>query len=715
MRTVTCFIPRTGELHGEHKRAEHRINFSVGIFLNVNTGFTVGNGGLILKTTNSGATWINQSTGTTYFVRDISFADNQKGWACTYNGGNDEILKTTDGGATWNPQYQAGNLFTNIKALDSLSVVATNQSGQFYFATDGGSNWNSQTIPGTTSVSQFFVNGFHNGVAVGGRNILDFQSPPSSPKNLTVVAGNGQVVINWNKNTEADFLKYRIYRGTTSGGEALVDSSTASITDTTKTLSGLTNGTTYYFKVTAIDSARLESGYSNEVILASTSQNYSVSSILWEGEKWSQNVLQGVWFPVIDTVAHFGIDNLSWGQVRTKNTFALGTIMQFDARIYLNSGGTNGNEAYYGFGDQWVFYAGTFYGIKFYNGEVHFIQSQGAGTETDEGKIGTYTPEERIVFAVSMTSDGKIYASGSKFGGVFTPTIPISSALRCMMTDANNAPNTGFLLSSVTKYPGSAPAAPQSLTATAGSGQVLLKWNKNTEADFLKYRIYKGTASGGETLTDSTSNGITDTTRTLTGLTSGTVYYFEVTAIDSAKLESANSNEVSATPFAPPTITSFSPTSGPVGTTVTITGTNFNTTTNLVVRYGANRASIVSSTSTQVVLRVPDGQSYARFTVIDTANGLSATSNSFFATTFISSGNLTSSSFTGETQVHYSNRTPGNRSGGYRRGRKNRYRPCTNSRFIDLYLSESGNRWSVECLEFCRSLHGRDNFASRFG
>ena len=179
-------------------------------------------------------------------------------------------------------------------------------------------------------------------------------------------------------------------------------------------------------------------------------QDYMISTSLWEGQKWSRNVNQGAWFPVIDTVAHFGIDNYSWGQVRTKATMPLGTTVQIDAWIYLNSGGTNGNLAYFGFGDQWVFYSGNFYGLKFYNGEVHLIEMESFQTETDKGKIGTCTAGERITFTISLNANGTISASGNNFSGSFTPTTPITSALRCMMTDANNTPNNGFLVSSVT-------------------------------------------------------------------------------------------------------------------------------------------------------------------------------------------------------------------------------------------------------------------------
>ena len=47
-----------------------------------------------------------------------------------------------------------------------------------------------------------------------------------------------------------------------------------------------------------------------------------------------------------------------------------------------------------------------------------------------------------------------------------------------------------------------------------------------------------------------------------------------------------------------PTITSFSPTSGVIGTTVTITGTNFNTTpAQNTVFFGATKAAVTAATA----------------------------------------------------------------------------------------------------------------------
>jgi photosystem II stability/assembly factor-like uncharacterized protein len=95
--------------------------------------------------------------------------------------------------------------------------------------------------------------------------IIGSNTAPAAPQNLTAIAGNGQVTLKWNKNKESDFLRYRIYRGTSPNPTTKVDSSTASILDTVKLITGLTNSTTYYFRITAMDNANLESGFSNEV------------------------------------------------------------------------------------------------------------------------------------------------------------------------------------------------------------------------------------------------------------------------------------------------------------------------------------------------------------------------------------------------------------------------------------------------------------------
>jgi photosystem II stability/assembly factor-like uncharacterized protein len=64
-------------------------------FTDVNTGYLVGNGQLILKTINGGDDWIEQPLGYLYYLNDVFFADANTGYAA---GNNGTIFKTTNGG-----------------------------------------------------------------------------------------------------------------------------------------------------------------------------------------------------------------------------------------------------------------------------------------------------------------------------------------------------------------------------------------------------------------------------------------------------------------------------------------------------------------------------------------------------------------------------------------------------------------------------------------
>jgi hypothetical protein len=89
--------------------------------------------------------------------------------------------------------------------------------------------------------------------------------------------------------------------------------------------------------------------------------------------------------------------------------------------------------------------------------------------------------------------------------------------------------------------------------------------------------------------------------------------------------DNGNNNVVNSVP----TITSFAPTGGQAGYTVTITGTNFSTTpANNTVKFNGTAAVVTSSTSTQIVTTVPAGATNGPITVA--ANGNSATSSDAF-------------------------------------------------------------------------------------
>jgi hypothetical protein len=88
-------------------------------------------------------------------------------------------------------------------------------------------------------------------------------------------------------------------------------------------------------------------------------------------------------------------------------------------------------------------------------------------------------------------------------------------------------------------------------------------------------------------------------------------------------------------PILPPTITSFTPTRGPVGTSVTITGTLFNTiAANNIVKFGATNAIVNSATATSLTVTVPFGATYEPITVLNSENYLGGASNKPFVTTF---------------------------------------------------------------------------------
>ena len=120
---------------------------------------------------------------------------------------------------------------------------------------NNGSNTFDKAEDGNTGTFFDAPNG--NGNFVG----LDLQGTPpapAAPTGLTATGGNAQINLSWTASSGA--TSYNVKRSTTSGSGY---TTVASPAGTSYTNTGLTNGTTYYYVVTAVN-ANGESGNSNQ-------------------------------------------------------------------------------------------------------------------------------------------------------------------------------------------------------------------------------------------------------------------------------------------------------------------------------------------------------------------------------------------------------------------------------------------------------------------
>ena len=373
-------------------------------------------------------------------------------------------------------------------------------------------------------------------------------SAPGAPSSLAATAGNAQVALTWSAGSGA--TSYNLYRSTTAGGEGTTPVQTG-ITGTSYTNTGLTNGTTYYFKVAAVNSAGT-SGMSNEASaqpVAATGGSLSGAVTPITTAQAFNLTTQGS----TDWAAYGnagGCDHSSAGgsQISNVSVAGGGALSAFNSAFlgltwtngtpdasatnetngYYNSGGVND-------GFQLTVPAGT----SSQKAIVYVGGWNTGGTLTatlSDGSAAAYTNS-------SQSSTGSYYA-------YYTLTYNAGSAGKTLTIKWTQASGTGNVtIYGVALQPASVsvPSAPTGLAVTAGNAQNTLSWTASSGA--TSYNIYRGTTAGGEGGTAIAN--VSGTTYTNTGLTNGTAYYYKVAAVNSAGT-SGMSNEASGTPTAPP-------------------------------------------------------------------------------------------------------------------------------------------------------------------
>jgi len=215
---------------------------------------------------------------------------------------------------------------------------------------------------------------------------------PTTPANLVASAGDGQVALSWGASSGA--TSYNLYRSTTAGGEGTTPFATG-ITSTSYTNTGLVNGTTYYYKVAALNTAGL-SAQSAEASATPASQGTGVATV-----KTSQASASGPWW---------GEDDLTLSSTAPITAMSLTLTLQKTAGLSYNGqyNTTGGFAQTHSDTASTVVYTFTLNPGQTLNAGSWLFAAQYGGTGTAHASSGD-------TYSLSYTSGGKAFTLNGHF------------------------------------------------------------------------------------------------------------------------------------------------------------------------------------------------------------------------------------------------------------------------------------------------------------
>ena len=185
--------------------------------------------------------------------------------------------------ASSSPEHNARSVAINANVLVTFSEPMNPGSVQVSITPSvnlGGATWKSENtavqfdpsadLAGDTEYTLSVTGKDVAGNTLSGSGTVKFRTAtvkdttaPGQPQNLNAEAGEGQVKLTWSANTEADLKGYTLYYGTDAGN--LTGNTFISKPGSSKTVTGLANGTKYLFQLVAEDAAGNKSNRSSTV------------------------------------------------------------------------------------------------------------------------------------------------------------------------------------------------------------------------------------------------------------------------------------------------------------------------------------------------------------------------------------------------------------------------------------------------------------------